>query len=110
MNTYSPDRWLVIKFDDNGDTHYRVFGTWAGGYLDAESWRLNSGIAEIQVDGNYLNFIGESGSVYRCFRGSYGIAGASNQGVLDYIIKSAEVYKNRDCHVLSDETNWVELL
>lgn len=49
---YCPDRWLVLKFteDTTGKVDYRVFATWCGGYLDCDSWQLNSGIVTVTED------------------------------------------------------------
>ena len=68
---YNPDRWMLIKI--TGDNpHYRVFGSWHGGYLDNDSWRMNSGITSmIEEDDHYL-FIGASGSTYACHKDMYG--------------------------------------
>lgn len=69
--TYSPDWWLIVKI--NGQTpHYRVFGAWSGGYLDGDSWRLNSGIVRVEEDEKHFYFIGHSGSSYRCNKKAYG--------------------------------------
>ncbi len=67
-----PDRWLLVEC---GDIH-RVFASFTGGYLDGDSWRLNSGIdrVEIDEDGNFL-FHGYSGSVYKCHKDCYGTTG-----------------------------------
>lgn len=80
MTEYSPDRWLILKVTDNkkGKTtrgalfHYRVFGMWSGGYLDGDSWRLNSGITRAQEFDDFWEFHGSSGSVYRCWKEAYG--------------------------------------
>lgn len=68
---YLPDSWVLVKIKD-GD--YRVLAGWSGGYLDGDSWRLNSGIARVtSVPGAGYDVHGDSGSVYRCFFGSYGL-------------------------------------
>jgi hypothetical protein len=69
---YRPDNWVVIKI--NGPhPHYRVLAGWSGGYLDGDSWRLNSGITKVQKDFNRLFFHGSSGSTYMCLEGYYGL-------------------------------------
>lgn len=75
MSEYTPDKWIVVKIgDQTGATHYRVFGTWYGGYLDGDSWRLNSGIAKVERSEKYTDVFGESGSVYRCWRNNEGLS------------------------------------
>lgn len=71
MSTYNPDKWLLIKIGGT-DPHYRVFGTWSGGYITSDSWRLNSGIASVTEDEDFYYFKGSSGSVYNCRKGMYG--------------------------------------
>ena len=66
-----PVNWVVIKMKGD-DPHYRVLCGWSGGYLDGDSWRMNSGITRVDdVDDHWLHFHGSSGSVYRCNKGSY---------------------------------------
>lgn len=74
MSSYNPDKWLIVKI--NSDTpHYRVFGSWYGGYLGSDSWRLNSGITKVSEDSDYYLFEGSSGSVYKCHKQTYGASG-----------------------------------
>lgn len=74
---YNPDKWMLIKITGK-DPHYRVFGSWYGGYAGADSWRMNSGITSmIEEDDHYL-FIGSSGSTYACHKDMYG---ASSYGM-----------------------------
>lgn len=68
---HNPDKWLIVKIDGD-DPHYRVFGTWTGGYLDPDTWRMNSGIVRTEDDGDFYLFYGASGSVYRCHKEMYG--------------------------------------
>ena len=66
MNT--PDNWIILKIkEENGDRfYYKVLAGWSGGYLTSDAWRMNSGIARVEESEKYYDFIGESGSVYRC--------------------------------------------
>lgn len=70
---YTPDKWTLIKV--NGDTpHYRIFGSWYGGYAGADEWRLNSGVESVKEKGNFYVFEGTSGSIYKCHKEAYGIS------------------------------------
>lgn len=70
-STYRPDYWAIIKI--NGvDPHYRVFGSWSGGYLDGDSWRMNSGITRVEETDDTFKFFGSSGSCYECSKNMYG--------------------------------------
>jgi hypothetical protein len=78
---YTPDQWQIIKINGT-HPHYRIFGSWSGGYLDGDSWRLNSGIQSIEEDGDYYLFHGFSGSTYRCHKKTYGVRSPWNHGVM----------------------------
>lgn len=71
MSNYTPDRWMLIKITGT-DPHYRVFGSWFGGYLGSNSWRMNSGIVSVTEEDDFYIFKGHSGSEYRCHKESYG--------------------------------------
>jgi hypothetical protein len=85
FSTYcEPHRWLLVE---QGDIH-KVFASFTGGYLDSNSWRLNSGIESVEVDedGNFL-FHGFSGSAYRCRKDAYGTTGYGSMVLADLIEK-----------------------
>jgi len=70
MSDYTCDNWVVIKMKGD-DPHYRLLVGTSGGYLDGDSWRMNSGITEVnETEDNYY-FKGSSGSEYRCYKESY---------------------------------------
>jgi hypothetical protein len=85
--TEAPDKWVVLELPDN---NYKVFGTWAGGYLDGDRWQLNSGIKGVEQDEDYYYFIGFSGSCYKCKKKSYGFATSYGEGVLNNLLKAAD--------------------
>ena len=69
MTIHTPDSWVIIKISGVEDKDfYKVLCGWSGGYLDGDSWRMNSGIEKVEFDGTYYDFIGQSGSVYRCHK------------------------------------------
>ena len=77
MTDYNPDRWVLIKIKGD-DPHYRVLAGWSGGYLESDSWRMNSGVTSHDFDGDYWYFYGSSGSRYKCYVDSYGFTGVSS--------------------------------
>jgi hypothetical protein len=87
-NYYYPDKWLIIRVTDqkSKDVHYRVFGSWYGGYNGSDSWRLNSGIETMLVDQNNYSFVGSSGSTYVVHKDMYGTS-SYGHGVLSGLIK-----------------------
>ena len=68
---YKPDRWVILKIEGK-DPHYKIFGSWFGGYGGADSWRMNSGIVSVSEDEYCYTFAGYSGSEYVCYKESYG--------------------------------------
>lgn len=78
---YAPEEWCLVQITNN-DPHYRVFGSWRGGYITGDSWKLNSGITSVEEDEEFYYFKGYSGSVYRCHKERYGIRSPYNSGIL----------------------------
>lgn len=81
-----PEQWILVEVKSD-EPHYRVFASWAGGYLTGDSWRLNSGITKVNDVGDYYDFVGYSGSVYRCHKDSYGVSKMHNASVLKGLIE-----------------------
>jgi hypothetical protein len=108
MSEYVPDKWVVVKIEGkNVPLTYKVFGCWYGGYLGSNSWKLNSGIKVVTEEKKYWLFEGFSGSVYKCFKGRYGLY-MYGIGVLGEIIyKAREIGTNIE--KMPEDTNWKEL-
>ena len=98
-----PEKWVILKLPNN---YYKVFGTWAGGYLDGDRWKLNSGIKEIEQDENFYYFIGFSGSCYKCHKKSYGTATSYGFNVLNKMIKQG----NGQIELMEDVDDWSNIL
>lgn len=107
MSTYNPNKWMVIKINSK-NPHYRVFASWSGGYLDGDSWKLNSGITKVKLEDGFYHFEGSSGSVYVCREGMYGVTGWTGS-VLERMIKDAKGESDVDIDVLPADTNFLEL-
>jgi len=75
MSEYTPDVWVILKITNKGNVHHRVFGGWYGGYLNGDSWKMNSGITRVEDKGELLDFYGESGSVYHCYKSAEKMSG-----------------------------------
>ena len=98
-----PEKWVILKVPDNC---YKVFGTWAGGYLDRDSWKVNSGIKKVEQDDNFYYFIGFTGSVYKCHKKAYGTATFYGLGVLNEIIEKG----NGNIVLMNDFDDWEKLI
>ena len=89
MNT--PDYWQLLKITHDGNTIYKVFATWVGGYTTGDSWRINSGVVKVNDRDGLLDFIGDSGSIYRCAQNENVYRTSSySQGVLNNLIQAAK--------------------
>lgn len=97
---YTPDFWCILKITGD-DPHYRVFGSWAGGYTYGGSWRMNSGIVRIEEDEEYFRFYGASGSCYLCHKTAYGCHYESLGTLNDYIERS-----NGKISLMDENTDW----
>lgn len=83
----TPDKWMLVRIT-GATPHWRIFATWSGGYTQGDSWRLNSGISRVEDKDEYFDFIGYSGSLYRCFKNSYGVTAYGIDVLNDLVSKS----------------------
>ena len=98
--TYSPDNWVVIKYKGD-DPHYKVLAGWSGGYLDGDSWRMNSGIVRVEEDEHLFLFYGASGSCYECNKQSYCLR-KNNAHIW---AKLQEIYGDK-VELMPEDTDW----
>ena len=106
---YTPDNWVILKLKagklDSG--LYKVLAGWSGGYLDGDTWKLNSGITEVKEDENYYYFYGYSGSCYRCNKQSYTLR-MNNAGVYNRL-KAQEKFDGQ-VQIMAEDTDWLSLI
>lgn len=87
---HTPDRWLIVKINGK-NPHYRIFACWYGGYLGSDSWRMNSGIEHVRIEGDHFVFSGTSGSEYYCHKNAHGISNYGSTVLHRMIEKSSEL-------------------
>ena len=110
MSDYNPDRWVMLKFANGGQTTYKILAGWGGSYMHGQSWKLNSGITKIEQDGDYYLFSGYSGSVYKCHKNAYGTTGISAAMYASWSQQIADAGKPEDTMVMMpEETNFMEI-
>jgi hypothetical protein len=102
---YTPDKWMVVKLESPQSSHYRVFATWKGGYMNGDSWKLNSGIVSVEEDAEFYYFNGSSGSVYQCHKEMYGTTFYGQSVLADMIERS----KDRLTITVLDDQNWTDM-
>jgi len=110
-NAYTPDYWTIVKITTPQDKLiYKVFATWRGSYTMNEAWRMNSGITNVEIEGNYIKFYGTSGSVYKLVnKESEYRTTAYTQSILNHMKQQLEKL-NGTIEELPFNTNWKELL
>ena len=67
----TPHHWVILDLGNNQD--YKVLCGWSGGYLDGDSWKINSGIHKIVEEENCYRIYGISGSEYICNKNGEGL-------------------------------------
>ena len=92
-----PERWVIVWI---GDSDYKVYGTWAGGYLGSDRWKINSGIEGVEEDEDYYYFLGYSGSCYKCDKKGYGVVTSYGVGVLDKMKENGVV--------VEEDRDWID--
>ena len=90
MSEYTPDKWVVIEIDYGEEKIQKILSSWYGGWAGSDSWRLSSGITGVEeLEDSYI-IMNESGSVYTCYKGRYGMS-AYTMGVLEDFKKQASI-------------------
>ena len=76
MREYTPDSWkiVVIESKENGKI-YKVLASWYGGFAGSNSWKLSSGIEDVQIEGKVFTMPQSSGSVYICHEDNEHVSG-----------------------------------
>lgn len=100
-----PDKWVMLKIQSAEETLYKVLGSWHGGYLYGDSWRLNSGICKAEETEGCLIFYGYSGSRYLVHDNNYGTH-LESEGV---IRQMQQIGNGVSVEVMPAETNWLSL-
>ena len=104
-NQYDFSGFVVIRFNLDGETVFKVFGSSAGSYFHGDSWRLNSGISMVRYNKEHFAFVGHSGSAYivpRCG----GRITSYNRSVLAGMVDEARDYNAE----IIDNDNIIDVL
>jgi hypothetical protein len=73
LNTYTPDRWVILEIKTPAECVYKILAGWRGGFASGDSWRLSSAIVDSDTWESGYAFVNESGSKYVCFTESEGM-------------------------------------
>jgi hypothetical protein len=102
---YYPDSWVVLKITpEREETIYKVLAGWSGGYLDGDSWRMNSGITGVDKQAYHWEFYGSSGSTYICHQSDYRISMATGP-----IYTKLKQTFGDDVELMPEDTDWASL-
>ena len=109
MSDYTPDKWVMLKFTHKGQDVYKILASFYGGYLDGDSWKLNSGVTKVEEDDNYYYFHGYSGSVYACHKEAYGMSMYA-MSIYNKFLKQVGESEDTKMELLyEDDTNFMEI-
>lgn len=102
MNTYTPDRWVVLEFTNSSleTSVQKIFAGWYGGFYGGDSWKLNSGNVSCHKNNNWYEFLGYSGSVYTCHVNGYGM-NHYMQDILTGWLRKAEASGDTNITIIS---------
>jgi hypothetical protein len=100
---YDCDNWVVIKIKGD-DPHYRLLVGTSGGYLDGDSWRMNSGITKVTEDKYYYSFSGSSGSIYQCQKKAYCLRMNNS-----YVWTALQEKHGDKVEIMDKDTDWMHM-
>ena len=82
----TPDSWVIIEVNHEGEQFQKILSGWSGGYLDGDAWRMSSRVKEIgiKVNQDYFTVDTESGSRYTLFKSRQGLR-MSNAGIYNQL-------------------------
>jgi len=103
---YIPDNWVVLKINvPDIPPAYKVLAGWSGGYLDSDSWRMNSGITRVERPGDGWNlFYGASGSCYECHEKHYGLR-LNISGIYEQLVSRF----GDGVELMPSDTDWIAI-
>ena len=74
MSIYTPNRWVILKIEHDGEIIHKVFSGNYGGYGGSDTWKLNSGNVTEEEFEDRWEFAGYTGSKYICYKHCYGMS------------------------------------
>jgi hypothetical protein len=81
---YVPDRWTVVQVcPPSGEVHYRILGSWYGGFFGSDVWKLSSGIEAVEEHEHHWRVPQTSGSVYICAKPRRGMSSLAANALAD---------------------------
>ena len=68
MREYTPDSWQLVRVTEarTGVSTYKILASWYGGFVDADMWKVSSGITGVIDHETHYEFPQFSNSVYMC--------------------------------------------
>lgn len=92
MSEYFPDVWVVVELSGSkiqapNNCYHRILAGWYGGFVGADSWKLNSGVEKIIEQDDHYEVHGSSGSIYYCGKHCEK-TNRYTQGILENFVKN----------------------
>ena len=103
MSEYCPDAWVLLKFTSTeyGEI-YKILAGWYGGYLNGDSWKINSGVTELKDAGTHWEVHGYSGSIYKCGKSTERIIGITS-GILNSLTETIKNSPGAELEVIDTQ-------
>ena len=103
MNTYTPDRWVIVEMNSAKHGKIRkVLASWYGGYGGSDSWKLSSGNLEMIDKGDFYEIPQESGSTYKCYKQAAGMSNYTSGILYSWQKQLAEVNDGTTMEIVED--------
>jgi|GEM_PF-3568517 len=92
MTIVNPDKWVVLDLKaDSLESSRKVFAGWYGGFTGADRWKLSSGIIGENEFDQYIEFENVNGSIYRCYKESYGMSVFMNDIFMSWLERIKDI-------------------
>lgn len=88
-----PDVYQFIRITakDSYQSIIKLFSVWVGGYSGADSWRLNSGVKDIEICPRHVRVYGYSGSCYCIHKVQVSMSGYGSRVLSGLVEQAVEV-------------------
>lgn len=104
---HTPDKWVLVKYTENGATYHHISAYWNHRFIESEWLKQSNEIKSASLVDGTFNFQDSHGTLYECKTDRYG---ASNLCLIYYdeIQKSSE-YPGLTCEILTMDAKLIDL-
>lgn len=104
MSNYYPDKWVLVELNSPAHgTITKVLASWSGSYTNGDSWKLSSGVVKIIKTDSGYEFINNSGSIYFCSAGMYGMTTYTSSIYQNFVDQISEKNDGTTIKILDED-------